>query len=75
MRGEHATSKPHQSTSVTWSHTVGHIKICLENKVTHCLDCGHIVTCYRCTSHLKNNNDRCPICRVLIKDARRIYFT
>lgn len=51
-------------------------KVCFVNKVTHCFDCGHIVCCHSCTCAIRLNNDpRCPICRVHVKNPIRVYFT
>lgn len=51
-------------------------KICQENRVTHCFDCGHIVCCHHCTKKLIEGNDKkCPICRVPIVKPIRVYFT
>ena len=46
-------------------------KICMESDIDCVfLDCGHVVSCINCAIQM----DRCPICRDIIKSARRIYF-
>ena len=48
--------------------------ICTEN-VVDCayIRCGHMITCYDCTTKLKNKNQKCPICRKEITKILKIY--
>lgn len=47
-------------------------KICLVNELnTVFIPCGHIAACGKCASSLKE----CPICRQIIKEVLRIYFS
>jgi len=46
-------------------------KICLTNEISAVfLDCGHFVSCIDCAIRI----DHCPICRSIVKCAKRVYF-
>lgn len=49
--------------------------ICQVFKKNHALiPCGHIVSCTRCVGNLLDNDDRCPICRVVTTQVLRVFM-
>jgi hypothetical protein len=49
--------------------------ICLVFKKNHAMiPCGHIVSCTRCVRDLLDNDNRCPICRVVTTQVLRVFM-
>lgn len=49
--------------------------ICQIFKKNHAMiPCGHIVSCTRCIGHLFENDNRCPICRVVSTQSLRVFM-
>ncbi|CAC5362542.1 BIRC7_8 [Mytilus coruscus] len=49
-------------------------KVCLTNPLQIIIQpCGHFLLCESCYTHLKYENNRCPICRGPIKNTIRTY--
>jgi hypothetical protein len=47
--------------------------VCLSNRRSIIFDCGHVCTCYSCTTILPKPNGKieCPICRTTVSTAKR----
>ncbi len=48
--------------------------ICLSDKPTMAfIDCGHMITCLKCSQLVRKKNKACPMCRKPIKGLLKVY--
>ena len=54
----------------------GNCVICWENSCDFAFcPCGHVTTCYKCGMTLYLKNKSCPMCRQIITNVMKIYFS
>jgi len=54
----------------------GNCVICWENSCDCAFcPCGHVTTCYKCGMTLYLKNKSCPMCRQIITNVMKIYFS
>jgi hypothetical protein len=70
-RGKRTLASPYMK-----NHTNGTCIIRMANRSTHALaPCGHFCMCGKCTDNSMERGIKCPLCRQLVTESMKIFFS